>query len=73
MLNQSFENNDVNGTGMPCAGPSLGMCSLTQQWRPGCRPATAKMKWNKECNKEVMECFYRSKPFDKEGELIRVR
>ena len=28
------------------------------------------MKWNKEVNKAVMECFYRSKPFDKEGKPV---
>ena len=33
--------------------------------------ATARMKWNKEVNKVVMECFYRSKPFDEEGKPIR--
>ena len=29
------------------------------------------MKWNKEVNKAVMECFYRSKPFDEEGKPVR--
>ena len=29
------------------------------------------MKWNKEVNKVVMECFYRSKPFDEEGKHVR--
>ena len=29
------------------------------------------MKWNKEVNKVVMECFYRSKPFDEEGKPVR--
>ena len=29
------------------------------------------MKWNKEVNKVVMECFYRSKPFDEEGKTVR--
>ncbi|XP_068756065.1 uncharacterized protein [Montipora capricornis] len=29
------------------------------------------MRWNKEVNKVVMECFYRSKPFDEEGKPIR--
>ena len=32
---------------------------------------TAGVKWNKEVNKVVMECFYRRKPFDKEGKPIR--
>ena len=29
------------------------------------------MKWNKEVNKVIMECFYRSKPFDETGKPIR--
>ena len=29
------------------------------------------MKWNKEVNKVVMECFDRSKPFDEEGKPVR--
>ena len=29
------------------------------------------MKWDKEVSKIVIECFYRSKPFDKEGKPIR--
>ena len=29
------------------------------------------MKWNKEFNMVAMECFYRSKPFDEEGETVR--
>lgn len=28
------------------------------------------MKWSKEVNKVVMECFYRSKPFDEDGKPI---
>ena len=29
------------------------------------------MKWNKEVNKVVMECFYRTKPFDEERKPVR--
>ena len=29
------------------------------------------MRWNKEVNKVVMECFYRSNPFNEEGRPIR--
>ena len=70
-MNQSPENNGVNGTGTPCEGPSPGRCSPAQQRGPGRHLATARMKWNKEVNKVVMECFYRSKPFDEEGKPIR--
>ena len=71
MSNQIFENNGVNGTATSCKGPSPGRCSLAQQRGPGRNPATAKMKWNKEVNKVVMECFYRSRPFDEDGKPIR--
>ena len=71
MLNHIFENNGVNGTGTPCECPSPSRCSLGQQWGPGCHPVTARVKWDKELNKIVMECFYRSKPFDEEAEFIR--
>ena len=29
------------------------------------------MKWNEEVNKIVIECFYRSRPFDEEGKPVR--
>ena len=45
--------------------------SSTQSRGPSRHPATATMKWNKEVDKVVMECFYRSKPFHKEGQPIR--
>ena len=71
MLNKIFENNGVNGTGTPCECPSPSRCSPAQQWGPGCHPVTPRVKWNKELNKIVMECFYRSKSFDEEAEPIR--
>ena len=49
----------------------LGSCSSAQQRGPNRHPATARMKWNKEVNKIVMECFYRNKPFDEEVKPIR--
>ena len=71
MLNHNSENNGVNGTGTRCEGPSPGRCSPAQHRRPGRHLATARMRWNKEVDKVVMECFYRSKPFDEEGKSIR--
>ena len=71
MLNKIFENDGVNGTGTTCECPSPSRCSPAQQWGPGCHPVTARVKWNKELNKIVMECFYRSKSFDEEAEPIR--
>ena len=66
MSNQNFENNGVNGTRPLGEGPSPGRCFLVQQREPGHHQVTARMKWNKEVNMVVMECFYRSKPFDEE-------
>ena len=65
MSNQIFEHNDVNRTGTECEG------SPAQQRGHGRHPATARMKWDKEVNKVVMECFYRSRPFNEEGKPIR--
>ena len=61
------ENNDVNGTGTSCEGASSGRCSVGEQRRPGRNQATARMKWTKEMNIVVMECFYSARPFDENG------
>ena len=61
MSNQNFENNGVNGT------RPLG----EEQQEPGRHQVSARMKWNKEVSKVVIECFYRSKPFDEEGKPVR--
>ena len=52
-------------------GSSPGRCFLLEQREPGRDQVTARTKWNKEVNKVVMECFYRSKPFDEEGKPVR--
>ena len=56
MLNYVFENNGMNLTGAPCEGLSTARCSLLQDLGPGCHHVTARVKWNKEVNKTVMEC-----------------
>ena len=71
MSNQNNPDNGVNWAGTFCEGPSPGRCSLVRQRRPGRYPTTVRTKWNKEVNKVVMECFYRSKPFDENGKPIR--
>ena len=71
MSNQNFENNDVNGSRPLGEGSSSGRCFLVQQRQPSRHQVTARTKWNKEVNKVVMECFYRSKPFDEEGKPVR--
>ena len=44
---------------------------MVQQQEPGRHQVTATMKWNKEVNKVVMECFCVSKPFNEEGKPVR--
>ena len=67
---KNFANNGVNGTRPLGEGSSPGRCFLVQQREPGRHQVTARMKWNKEVNKVVIECFYRSKPFDEEGKPV---
>ena len=55
MSNQNNPDNDVNGAGTFCEGPSPGRCSPVRQRRPGRYPTTVRTKWNKEVNKVVME------------------
>ena len=67
----SIENYGVNGTGSASESSSPDRCSSAQQRGPGCQPATTRMKWDKEVNKLVMECFLKSRPFDEIGKPIR--
>ena len=72
MSNQNFENKGVMNGARPlgeCSSP--GRCFLVQQREPGRQQVTARMKWNKKVNKVVMKCFYKSRPFDKEGKPFR--
>ena len=56
------------GAGTLCEGPgSPGRCSPAQQRGPSRYHVTARKKWSKEVNIVVMECFYRSNPFDENG------
>ena len=70
MLNQDFENSSVNGTRPLGGGSSSGRCFLVKQQEASYHQVAGRMKWNKEINKVVMECFYRSKPFDEEGKPV---
>ena len=71
MLNQNSGDNGVNRTGPLREGSSPGRCSLVRQRGPGRHPATVRTKWSKTVNMIVMECFFRSRPFDDEGRPIR--
>ena len=71
MSNQNFENSGINRAGPVGEGSSPGRCSLVQQQGPVCHPTTVRTKWSKNVNKIVMECFFRSKPFDDDSKSIR--
>ena len=68
----NVEDNDVNGTRTASEGASSGRCPVEQQRGSGHHPDTAaRVKWTKIVNVAVMECYYRSKPFDEEGKPVR--
>ena len=71
MSNQNFENNGANGTRPLDEGFSPGRCFLLQQREPDRHQVTARMKLKEEVNKVMIECSYRSKPFDEEGKPMR--
>ena len=71
MLNQNSGDNSVNRTGPLRQASSPGRCFLVRQRGPGRHPATVRTKWSKTVNMIVMECFFRSRPFDDEGKPIR--
>ena len=60
----------MNGTRPLEEGSSPGRCFFVQQREPSRHQVTTKIKRNKEVNKVVMECFYRSKPFDEERKPV---
>ena len=71
MSNNNFEENSVNGTGINDDGVALGRCPTGRQGGPARYTATVRMKWNKEVNNVVMECYYRGRPVDERGVPIR--
>ena len=44
---------------------------MGEQCRPSRHQKTARTEWSKEMNVAVMECYFLSRPFDKEGKPIR--
>ena len=71
MSNQNSENNGVNRAGPVGEGSLPGWCSLVRQQGSGRHPTTVRTKQSKNGNKTVIECFFRSKPFDYDGKPIR--
>ena len=71
MYNSHYEDNGVNETGTTSEGLSPGRCPTVRQGGPGRYQASAKMKWNKELNVAVMECYFLSKPTHENEKPIR--
>ena len=46
-------------------------CSPVQQQGCSCHHTTARKNWSKQVNIVVMECYYRSNPFDEKGVLLK--
>ena len=59
-----------NGTGETGEAASPGKCPTVGQDGPGRHPATARMKWSRDMNITVMECYYLSKPVDESGRPV---
>ena len=71
MNNSNNEDNGVNETGTASEGLSPGKCPTVRQGGPGRHQASAKMKWIRELNLAVMECYFLSNPTDENGKPIR--
>ena len=71
MSNQNSKNNSVNRAGPVGEGNSPSRCSVLRQQGAGRHPTTVRTKWSKNVKKIVMECFFRSKPFDNDDKSIR--
>ena len=66
--------NDVScARGSNGKGASSGRCSTAQQRVPGRQSITSRIRWNKQVNIVVMECFYRSRPFNENGFPVMLR
>ena len=61
--------NGVNGETCEAASPSR--CPTVGQGGPGRHPATVRMKWSRDMNIAVMECYYLSKPVNENGRPVR--
>ena len=71
MSASNYEGNGVNEIGTLCEDLSPGRCPTVRHGGPGRYQASAKMKWSKELNVAVMECYFLSKPTDANGRPVR--
>ena len=66
-----IRNNDKNGAELNNEGSSQGRDNVGQQALPNCNQKTARIKWRKEVNVVIIECYYLSKPVDENDRPIR--
>ena len=66
-----FLDNGMKGAGAFSEDASSGKCPVGEQPRPGHHPATARMLWNTDVNKVVMECYLKGKSVNENGVPIR--
>ena len=71
MNNSNNEDNGVNETGTASEGFSPGKCPTVRQGGTGRHQASVKMKWTRDLNLAVMECYFLSNPTDENGKPIR--
>ena len=63
MNSKTEENNGINGTGARNGeGVVPGRNAVGQQAASGRHQATARQTWNREVNRLVMHCYYKSDP-----------
>ena len=66
-----IRNNGENGAGLNNEGFSHERDNVGQQALPNCNQRTARIKWRKEVNVVIMECYYLSKPVEENDRPIR--
>ena len=66
MIDDDSTKNGVNESETAGTGEAAlpGSCPTGWQGGPGRHPAAARMKWNRDMNIAVIECYYQSKPDD---------
>lgn len=69
--NISPVNNCVNGLRIDGECVVYSRCFLDQHWRPIRHPVTTRMKWNKQINNAVIECYYPSRIINGSGVPFR--
>ena len=70
MIDDDSTMNGVNGSETAEAATPL-RCPTGWQIGPGRHPAAARMKWNREMNIAVTQCYCQSKPVDESGKLVK--